>query len=110
LQREPRVGVFILDDGFQHRQVARDLDLVLIDATQPFGFGHVLPRGLLRERSAGLRRATAVIVTRCEQVAADRLRWVDEQITTLHGKPPLAHTAHTWRGWMAHVPQSQTTP
>jgi len=67
--------VIVLDDGFQHRALARDLNLVLIDATCPFGFGHVLPRGLLREPLTGLRRADLLIVTRCtdvpEEVVAD---------------------------------------
>ena len=49
--------VAVLDDGFQHRRVSRDLDIVLVDATRPFGFGHVLPRGLLREPLRGLSRA-----------------------------------------------------
>ena len=40
--------LIILDDAFQHRAIARDLDIVLIDATEPFGYGHLLPRGLLR--------------------------------------------------------------
>lgn len=47
--------VIVLDDGFQHRQLARTLDIVLIDATCPFGFGHLLPRGLLREPVGSLR-------------------------------------------------------
>ena len=45
-----------------------DLDLVLIDATQPWGLGHLFPRGLLREGLGGLRRAGVVILTRCDQV------------------------------------------
>ena len=59
LRGRPDVDVFVLDDGFQHRKLARDFDLVLIDAAQPFGYGHVHPRGLLREPLAGLRRADA---------------------------------------------------
>ena len=39
----------VLDDGFQHRRLGRDLDIVLLDALEPFGFGHVFPRGMLRE-------------------------------------------------------------
>ncbi|MCW8133904.1 MAG: tetraacyldisaccharide 4'-kinase [Planctomycetota bacterium] len=54
----------ILDDGFQHWQLVRDLDLVLIDATDPFGGEHLLPWGRLRESPAALKRAHAVIVTR----------------------------------------------
>jgi tetraacyldisaccharide 4'-kinase len=59
--------VLILDDGFQHRRLARDLDLVLIDALDPWGGGHLLPRGLLREPRAALRRAGLVILTRADQ-------------------------------------------
>lgn len=55
----------LLDDGFQHRRLHRDLDIVLIDATCPFGYGHQLPRGLLRESVGGLQRADVVLITRC---------------------------------------------
>ena len=56
----------ILDDGFQHRRLHRDLDLVLVDALQPWGYGHLLPRGLLRESLSGLRRADIVLLTRAD--------------------------------------------
>ncbi|MEO1997370.1 MAG: tetraacyldisaccharide 4'-kinase, partial [Planctomycetaceae bacterium] len=49
------IDVLILDDGFQHRRAARDLDIVLIDALNPWGFGHLLPRGLLREPPSALQ-------------------------------------------------------
>ncbi len=62
--------LILLDDGFQHRRLARDLDLVLIDALEPFGYGHVLPRGLLREPMAGLQRAHAVALSRADLVDA----------------------------------------
>ena len=61
LESQPGTDVFVLDDGFQHRQVARELDIVLVDATQPWGFGHVLPRGLLRENKAGLHSSTGLM-------------------------------------------------
>lgn len=64
--------VVILDDGFQHRRLARCLDIVLVDATCPFGYEHLMPRGLLREPVGGLGRADVVVLTRCEQVPADR--------------------------------------
>ena len=60
--------MLVLDDGFQHRRLCRDLDLVLIDATEPWGHGRLLPRGLLREPPSGLRRADVVVLTRCDQV------------------------------------------
>ena len=62
--------LIILDDGFQHRRIGRDLDVVLIDATQPFGYGHVLPRGLMRESKRGLSRADVVALTRANLVSA----------------------------------------
>ena len=57
--------VIVLDDGFQHLQLERDLDLVLLDADQPFGNGYLLPRGTLREPIEALARADACLLTRC---------------------------------------------
>src|SRR5215216_6374191 len=62
--------VFVLDDGFQHLRIARDLDIVTLDATAPWGGGHLLPRGRLREPVSGLARADCVVITRAE-LAAD---------------------------------------
>ena len=64
--------VVVLDDGFQHRRLARDLEIVAVDATDPFGCGHLFPRGLLREPLAGLARADAVVITRATSVDAQR--------------------------------------
>jgi tetraacyldisaccharide 4'-kinase len=58
----------ILDDGFQHLRLRRDLDIVLIDATNPFGYGWCLPRGLLREPAAALRHAHEIVITRSDAV------------------------------------------
>ena len=62
--------VFVLDDGFQHLRIARDLDVVTLDATAPWGGGQMLPRGRLREPPSGLARADCVVITRAE-LAAD---------------------------------------
>jgi tetraacyldisaccharide 4'-kinase len=64
------VESFVLDDGFQHMQLARDADIVLIDATNPFGGGHLLPAGRLREPRSALARADLVVVTRSGQAPA----------------------------------------
>ncbi|PIE70468.1 MAG: tetraacyldisaccharide 4'-kinase [Deltaproteobacteria bacterium] len=56
--------VAVLDDGFQHRKLHRDLDLVLLDADRPFGNGFLLPRGTLRETPSGLIRSQGLILTR----------------------------------------------
>ncbi len=63
-----RCQLILLDDGFQHRRLARDLDIVLFDALEPFGFGHVFPRGTLREPLAGVSRAQVAILTRADLV------------------------------------------
>ncbi len=70
-EREKRgVEYFILDDGFQHLQLARDVDIVLLDATTPFGGGHLLPAGRLREPISALRRADIIVITRSEHAPA----------------------------------------
>ncbi len=60
--------VIVLDDAFQHRQLERDLDLVLVDAGQPLGNGRLLPRGRLREPVASIRRSDALVLTRSDPV------------------------------------------
>jgi tetraacyldisaccharide 4'-kinase len=62
-----RSEVFVLDDGFQHLRLARDLDIVTIDAANPWGGGGLLPYGRLREPPAGLSRADCIVITRTEQ-------------------------------------------
>lgn len=66
--------VLVLDDGFQHRRLGRDLDLVLLDALDPFGGGRLFPRGLLREPIASLRRAGLVVLSRADLVDEPRRR------------------------------------
>jgi tetraacyldisaccharide 4'-kinase len=75
--------VLVLDDAFQHRRLARDLDLVLLDATDPWGGGHLLPRGLLREPVAGLQRAGLVLLTRCDQAAPEALGRLRQRVSRI---------------------------
>jgi tetraacyldisaccharide 4'-kinase len=67
LEERAPISVFILDDGYQHLQLARDLNLALIDATEPLVEARLVPFGRLREPLTALRRADAVIVTRSDQ-------------------------------------------
>ncbi|MBU2591053.1 MAG: tetraacyldisaccharide 4'-kinase [Nitrospinota bacterium] len=60
------VNVFILDDGFQRIQLHRDLNILLIDSKNPFGNGHLLPRGILREPIEAAARADIIILTKCD--------------------------------------------
>ncbi len=65
--------VLVLDDGFQHRRLARDLDLVLIDASDPPASRRLLPAGLLREPMTSLSRAHVIVLTRVDQARQDEL-------------------------------------
>lgn len=59
-------NVVLLDDGYQHRQLTRDIDILTIDATQPFGTGSLLPIGTLREPKSSLKRASIILLTRTD--------------------------------------------
>jgi len=59
--------IFLLDDGFQHQRLQRDLNILLVDCARPFGNGWTLPAGLLREPKSALERADLIIHTRCPQ-------------------------------------------
>ncbi len=74
--------VILLDDGFQHRRLDRDLDIVLLDALQPTGFGHVFPRGCLREPFHGIRRASIVVLTRSAMMAEEDRHRLRQRIRT----------------------------
>ncbi|MBL8861758.1 MAG: tetraacyldisaccharide 4'-kinase [Planctomycetes bacterium] len=96
----------VLDDGFQHRQLARDLDLVLVDATRPWGLPArdgrrpvraLLPRGLLREPPSSLARADALVVTRSDQVDPARLAELERELAGLAPGRPLARAVHAPR-------------
>ncbi len=89
---EHSAGTIVLDDAFQHRQLHRDLDVVLIDALQPWGFGHLLPRGLLREPEKALARASIVILTRCEQTSAEGLRLLRREVAKWTSAPIVEST------------------
>lgn len=93
LENQP-VDVFILDDGFQHRKVARDLDIVLVDATNPFGNGALIPRGILREPLSSLKRADIIILTKSgfDQTAAQEL---ENRIRSINATCATAWAVHT---------------
>jgi tetraacyldisaccharide 4'-kinase len=94
LREHPEIGVFLLDDGFQHRRLARDLDVVLVNAAEPFGFGHVLPRGLLREPLGGLGRAGAVVLTHADQATPGQLSSIEAKVRRHNAKAPLYRAMH----------------
>lgn len=86
--------IVLLDDGFQHLRLQRDLDVVLVDALSPWGGGAAFPGGLLREPRAALSRAGAVVVTRSDQVPADTLDALDGEIRRLAPEALLFRARH----------------
>ncbi len=76
--------IILLDDSFQHRKIIRDYDIVLIDATNPFGYNHLIPRGLLRESKNSLKRADGFIITRVDQVSNERLHEIIEELKSFN--------------------------
>ena len=82
------VDAIVMDDGFQHRRLHRNLDIVLIDATNPFGYGFQLPRGLLREPLSSLKRADLVIITRSDHVSEHDIAKIERRI--IDAAPQLA--------------------
>jgi tetraacyldisaccharide 4'-kinase len=87
-------NIIIMDDGFQHRRLYRDLDIVTIDATCPFGYGRVLPAGLLREPVTALRRADLVVITRCDKVADAELCNLEEQLHLINPSMSVTRSVH----------------
>lgn len=87
--------VLIMDDGFGHRRLARDLDIVAIDGTQPFGYGKTLPAGLLREPISALKRADAAVLTRCDQITGAQLAQLEEKLQLTNPDMLIAKSIHT---------------
>jgi tetraacyldisaccharide 4'-kinase len=87
-------NVLVMDDGFQHRRLKRDLDIVAVDATCPFGYGRVLPAGMLREPTKALRRADAVVITRYDQATAEQVDKLERQIEQIAPDAAVAKAVH----------------
>lgn len=95
LKRFP-VDVFLLDDGFQHLRLQRDLDLVLIDSISLFGNGRLLPVGVLREPVSALKRADLLCLTRVDPV--DRMDPIVAQLRRTVPTRPILRSCHRPKG------------
>ena len=93
--------VILLDDGFQHRRLARDLDIVLLDALEPFGFGHVFPRGMLREPISGLQRANIVVLSRADMITLDKRLWVRREVERDAPHAAWVEVRHAPERWLS---------
>jgi tetraacyldisaccharide 4'-kinase len=87
----------VLDDAFQHRRIGRDLDICVVDALEPFGYGHVFPRGLLREPLSGLRRADVVVLSRADLVPPARRQAIRRTAARLAPLAAWAEIVHAPR-------------
>jgi tetraacyldisaccharide 4'-kinase len=94
----PQIDLFILDDGMQHRSAARDFELVLIHAREPFGLGRVFPRGFLREPLSGLARADAFLVTHAGEVDAANLDKIEKTLHRYNPTAPIFRADHVIKG------------
>lgn len=99
--------VVLLDDGFQHLKLSRNLDIVLIDATNPWGYGWTLPRGLLREPRAALKDAGVIIITRSDQASPAKVsalrRWIVRQVPGA----AVLQAMHEAIAWVNHAGEVQ---
>ena len=93
--KKHRAQVLIMDDGFQHRRLHRDIDIVTIDAMLPFGYGKMLPAGLLREPVSALKRAQAAIITRCDLVSRNDMSGLTATISRINPNLIVAQTIHS---------------
>ena len=85
--------VFLLDDGFQHWRLSRDLDIVTIDATNPWGNGHVLPRGILREPKDALARADVFVLTKVD-LGKEHLEEIKAELKRFNPKALVVEAIH----------------
>lgn len=90
------VDCVVLDDGFQHRRIARDLDIVLIDASRPPDRDALLPRGHLREPMDSLARAGLVVLTHAERVEAAELDRLRSLVSRYSPSCPVRSARHAW--------------
>ena len=110
VERVQQLGadVVVLDDGFQHRRLARDLDIVLLDAEEPFGNGRLLPAGPLREPLESLGRAGLVILTRSDP---DRdYEEVQQTVRRYQATAPILRASHRRAGFFDPDGRSAPTP
>lgn len=95
-ERRFRPDVLLCDDAFQYWRLERDVDLLLVDAVEPWGYGYVLPRGLMREPKGQAKRASAFLVTHANLARPDRLDALVEELSAM--ARPVWTARHEPRG------------
>lgn len=98
----------LLDDGFQHIRLARDLDIVIIDVLNPFGYEHVVPRGMLREPLEELKRADMIMLTHVDQCGHETIEGIINRLSEVARHVPLVETVHKPM-WLESLQGAETT-
>ncbi|HSR53781.1 MAG TPA: tetraacyldisaccharide 4'-kinase, partial [Acidobacteriota bacterium] len=101
--------VFVLEDGFQHLRLKRDLDLLLLEASDPLAGGRVLPAGRLREPLQAARRADVLMLTRCHLLEEASLSQAQSRVRRLHPEAPILRVSHRPKGWV-EIPSGEERP
>jgi len=86
--------ILILDDGFQHRRIGRDLNILMLDATAMFGNGSMFPRGILREPVSSLKRADIFVLAKTDRIDTGRMRDIVRELERLKPGKPVILTRH----------------
>lgn len=107
LLKEHGTNFFLLDDGFQHYRIGRDADVVLIDATNPFGSGKLLPQGILREPVESLSRASAIVLTKTDLIAHSALQDLRANLARISGLSHIFISRHAVKG-LVKIPHEYT--
>ena len=95
----PDTSVLLLDDGFQHRKLARCLDIVLLDALEPFGMDRLFPSGTLREPLDGLARADLILLSRADFLAPEEREKIRRRVERCAPKAVWGEICHQWTGF-----------
>ena len=95
-RRAARSGwdVLILDDGFQHRRIGRDLNILMLDSVSPFGNGFLFPRGILREPVSSLKRADIFVLTKTDRIDTERRKDIVRELEKAAPGTPVVLTRH----------------
>jgi len=108
LRADPNAAdCIILDDGFQHRFVTRDVDIVLVDATRPPTADRCLPSGWLREPVSALARAHVVVLTHAESAGDAELNELEGHLRRIKPSLTIVRASHAWTGLLTdaqHLP------
>ena len=98
MKEDGMADCFVMDDGFQHRRIARDLDIVVMDFLRDPFEQRMLPAGWLREPIEGLKRCDAVVVSHATRAEPT----LSAKVESVSGNPPIAWTSHHWSGLEMH--------